>query len=209
MAPMSLAVRRSVRSTAGPLEDAVVVAGPPVLRRPLPRRPAINPVPARQFMAFPEDATSGPSFIMPEASWLASAERYDYVEAAREIFRILDNYVFSLPDPTDVITKPPAGCIGDYAHHFENGLRFPPHPKLVKIFSHFNVCLAQVTSPAMRTLISMLWVFLFKGFPLNMPVVKELIRMKRDGSSAAGSGWYSFYSLVGKQLIDPKPVVLG
>ena len=48
-------------------------------------------------MEFPEDATSSPPVVDPEAAWLSSAEKFDYIGAAREMFCIPDSYGISRP----------------------------------------------------------------------------------------------------------------
>lgn len=72
------------------------------------------------------------------------------------------------PESATIFYCPPGHIVVVYAKHFDFGLRFPLHSFVEKIFRSWNVCLAQVTPPTIRNVISYVWLCLFKEWALTL-----------------------------------------
>uniref|UniRef100_A0A803L500 Uncharacterized protein n=1 Tax=Chenopodium quinoa TaxID=63459 RepID=A0A803L500_CHEQI len=133
--------------------------------------------------------------------WLKLAEEKEYCRKAKRFYGLSDRYELILPPPSATVLDCPDGHIAVYAKHFEFGLRFPLHPFIAKIFKAWNVCLVQVTPPTIRAVISLVWVLIYKNFPLTLNLFRRLITLKRVGQS---EGWWSLYTASHKFTVNPK-----
>uniref|UniRef100_A0A803NEN7 Uncharacterized protein n=1 Tax=Chenopodium quinoa TaxID=63459 RepID=A0A803NEN7_CHEQI len=133
--------------------------------------------------------------------WLKLAEEKEYCRKAKRFYGLPDGYELTLPPPSATVLDCPDDHIAIYAKHFEFGLRFPFHPFIAKNFKAWNVCLVQVTPPTIRAVIALVWVLLFKNFPLTLNLFRRLITLKRDGQS---EGWWSLYTASNKFTVNPK-----
>uniref|UniRef100_A0A803MHT3 Uncharacterized protein n=1 Tax=Chenopodium quinoa TaxID=63459 RepID=A0A803MHT3_CHEQI len=133
--------------------------------------------------------------------WLKLAKEKEYCRKAKIFYGLPDGYELILPPPSATVLDCPDGHIAVYAKHFEFGLRFPLHPFIAKIFKAWNVCLVQVTPPTIHAVISLIWVLIYKNFPLTLNLFRRLITLKRDGKS---EGWWSLYTASHKFTVNPK-----
>lgn len=109
------------------------------------------------------------------------------------------NYRLKVPPEGATIFYYPPGHIVVYAKHFDFGLRFPLHHFVEKIFRAWNVFLAQVTPPTVRTVVAYVWLYLFKQWPLTLNLFKRLMWLKKDGET----GWLSIYNARKRKNVHP------
>uniref|UniRef100_A0A803LA06 Uncharacterized protein n=1 Tax=Chenopodium quinoa TaxID=63459 RepID=A0A803LA06_CHEQI len=125
----------------------------------------------------------------------------DYCRRAKRFYNLPNGYDLYLPAAGSSVLDCPAGHVAVYAKHFDFGLRFPLHPFVAKILKAWNVCLVQINPPTIRAVIALVWVMLYRNFPLTLNAFWKLMTLKRDGQSV---GWWSLYTASRKYTVHPK-----
>ena len=132
-------------------------------------------------------------------TWRELIIKKNHVVHGGDFLGLPAEYKLVVPAEGATIFYCPPGHIAVYAKHFDFGLRFPLHPFVEKIFRAWNVCLAQVTPTTIRTVISFVWLCLFKQWPLTLNLFKRLLWLKKDGET----GWMSAYSATKRKTVHP------
>uniref|UniRef100_A0A803MZ03 Transposase (putative) gypsy type domain-containing protein n=1 Tax=Chenopodium quinoa TaxID=63459 RepID=A0A803MZ03_CHEQI len=153
----------------------------------------------RQPLVLPRNSKVGKAIISEK--FRKTATEKDYCRRAKRFYNLPNGYDLYLPATGSSVLDCPAGHVVVYAKHFDFGLRFPLHPFVAKVLKAWNVCLVQLTPPTIRAVIALVWVLLYRNFPLTLNAFRKLMTLKRDGQS---EGWWSLYTASRKYTVHPK-----
>lgn len=121
---------------------------------------------------------------------------------AEELDAFLSDYKLVIPAEGSEVIDCPTWHIAVYAHHFESGLHFTLDLVLLKILKAFNICLAQLTPLAVRTLIAYVWVDRYLGYSESLNLFRRLHWLLHNSSTE--KGWWSLITAKDKMIVYPK-----
>ncbi|GMN27968.1 hypothetical protein TIFTF001_049417 [Ficus carica] len=129
------------------------------------------------------------------ADYYTSAVILRYLAALRREFSIPDDVDLVVPEPNDLLSRPPSGYIALSAEYFRAGLRLLFHPFLRRALTSFNVSPAQLNANAYRILIGcyVIWAAKFSE-TLPLFAFQNLYRMK---TAPLSKGFYYFQGFKG------------